>query len=501
MRGKGEREEETTSKQRIPRQTRRMLKTVRVQGLATPRRRGVDQVRFDRGRLLRLARPSATALGKRRTSDVLRVLGGNEVGVLRDVVQQNGDTPRDGRECDLAWLALGDKALVDRAEDVVAPACGNRRHVHGLPEIGSAALRLGLLLDRAALVVDRSVAAHLGDATVRELADVRTIGEHDARETRADTLDRLEPRGKLAHAVIRGDRRVAFSLDPGDLLVELGERLVKALAHLGVRKVLVLVVDDGSRLHQVLARGNGPLQRFVGLGSWLDEVQLRFAEGHRVVADHLAVDGVGLLDAPLRFRVLPRSPGVQAHGPDASGEAFVGKRLLVWAGGLEADDGSELERLLDQFGSAGLDVPGFLLGSVGVADVERIFADIDADVNSDRIHDILSLSSSYRDSYPGCSFNHAALAHDEWRRSDSPAMYVHLGCNELAAMAQGRWPSLSGHSFRFEETSPLSRHTPGRNGGHYTTNGLDRGVILANYKNIRLSACFSYFACGIILSA
>ena len=54
-------------------------------------------------------------------------------------------------------------------------------------------------------------------------------------------------------------------------------------------------------------------------------------------------------------------------------------------------------------------------------------------------------------------------------------MYSHLGGNELAAMAQGRWPSLSGHSFRFEETSPLSRHTPGRNGGHYTTNGLDRG--------------------------
>ena len=454
-----------------------MLKTVREQRQATPRQRGVDRARFVRERLRRLARPSATAPWKRRAGDVLRILGGDEVWVLRDVVQQDGDAPRDSRERDLAWLALGDKALVDRAEDVVAPACGDRRHVHGLPEVRSAALRLGLLLDRAALVVDRGVAAHLGYAAVRELSDVGAVGEHDAREARADALDRLEPRGKLAHAVVRGNRRVALSLDPGDLLVELGEGLVEALAHLGVGKVLVLVVDDGSRLHQVLARRNSPLQRLVGLGSRLDEVKLIILEGHRVVADHLAVDGVGLLDAPLRFRVLPRSPGVQAHGPDASGEAFFGKRLLVWAGGLEADDGSELERLLDQFGSAGLDVPDFLLGSVWVADVERIFADIDADVNSDRIHDILSLSSSYRDLYPACSFNHAALAHDEWRRSDSPAMYVHLGGNELAAMAQGRWPSLSGHSFRFEETSPLSRHTPGRNGGHYTTNGLDRGAV------------------------
>ena len=31
-------------------------------------------------------------------------------------------------------------------------------------------------------------------------------------------------------------------------------------------------------------------------------------------------------------------------------------------------------------------------------------------------------------------------------------------------MAQGRCPSLPGHSFRFDFESPLSRHTPGRNG-------------------------------------
>ena len=142
-------------------------------------------------------------------------------------------------------------------------------------------------------------------------------------------------------------------------------------------------------------------------------MELLVLEGERVVADHLAVDLVRFLDAALGFGEPPGSPCVEAHGPDVSCEAFVRKGLLVRPGRLEADDCSERRRLLDHLRPAGLDVSDVFLLSVGVADVKPFLADVDSHYQFRRLHDILSLSSSYQGlRIPSALSTIQAVAHD-----------------------------------------------------------------------------------------
>ena len=86
--------------------------------------------------------------------------------MLGNRVQGNGDVPCHGLQCDHLVLAVGQEPPADRTEDVVAPAGAHRRHVKGLPEVCPPSLRLALLDDRAALVLQRPDAAVLGDAAL-----------------------------------------------------------------------------------------------------------------------------------------------------------------------------------------------------------------------------------------------------------------------------------------------------------------------------------------------
>ena len=420
----------------------------RVKTRHAPCGHGAERSRNRGRRLLRLAGSSTSALWMRCRGDDLGVLRRLEVGVFGNVVQQDGDMARDRCQGNLPWLAVGYEPLVYAAEDVVRATAGYRSHVESLPEVGSAALGLGPVLDRAALVVDGSVTAHLGDALRVEVADVGTVGEYRPRKARADAFDLLEPAGEIFHARVAFNCRIAFGLESGNLRVDLLDKLVDGLLHVGVRVVLKLVVDEGPGLHVVLARADGLFEAFLRFGMLLDEMKLRFLERCRVVADHFAVDGVGLLDAPLRFGKAPRLPGVKAHGLHALGEAFVGKRLLIWPCRLEADDGTEFRGPRDQFCPTGLDVLDVFLSTVWVADVKPLLADVNSYVHSDRIHDILSLSSSYGDLVSRMPLQPFRLwLMTKWRCPDSPAMYLYLGGNELTATARTGWPSGPGILF------------------------------------------------------
>ena len=121
-------------------------------------------------------------------------------------------------------------------------------------------------------------------------------------------------------------------------------------------------------------------------------MQLLKLERCRVVPDHFAVDCIRLFQKPLRFRVFSRLPRVQPDCGNACGKAFDLKVLLVRARRLEADDGSETLRFLDEFCSAAFCVPDVFLGSVRVADVETVLSDIHPNVCSGLIHGILTLS-------------------------------------------------------------------------------------------------------------
>ena len=413
-----------------------------------PRRHGGTRCVHGGVWLVGLGGASAVALRLRRHCDVRGVFGRLEVRVLGYVVEHDGDVSGNSCERNLARLAALYEPPVRLAEDVVASGCAYRRHVERFGEIAPASLRTRLLLDGAALVVERGVPAHLGYALGVELSDVRTVCKNRAREAGADALDRLEASVEFSHVLILGNGLVALDLDLRNLLVELGKRAFDVPLRVPVCDVLKLIVHDRPGLHEVLAHADRLFQAFVRLGSLLDEMELFVLERCRVVSDHLAVDLVRLLDAPLGFRKAPRSPCVEAHGSDAFREAFVGERLLIGASRLEADDGPELCRLLDQLCPAGLDVSDVFFLSVWVAYVEMFLADIDAHYHFGRVHDILSLSSSYRDLVSRMPYQPYRLWLMTKRRCpDSPAMYMHLGGNGLTAAARVGWPSFPGILF------------------------------------------------------
>ena len=312
----------------------------------------------------------------------------------------------------------------------------------------SDACRPGLVPDCAAFVVDRCVPAHLGDALRVEVSDVRAACKHRPDKTRAYALDLQESVGQVFHPLVIGYGLVAPGLYPRNLPVKSRDGAFKMPARIPVADVLKLVVHDCPCLHEVPAHADALFQPLLRFGAGLDEVELFVLEGCRVVADHLAVDPVRLFDAPLGFGEPARAPGVKAYSPYAFCEAFVRERLFIRPRRLEADDGIGPRRSLDHFSPAGLDVSDCFLLPVRVADVEPFLADIHPDVHSDLIHDILSLSSSYRDAVSRMPFQPYRL----WlmkmqRRPDSPAMYMHLGGNGLTAAAWGGWPSAPGILF------------------------------------------------------
>ena len=415
----------------------------------TPWRRGVERRHFADKSLCRLPRPASTAFRLRGLGDVLGVLCRLEVGVLGDVVQQDRYVSGYGRKRNLPGLTVGYESLVDASQNVIRATSGNGSHVERLLEVASAAFGLCLLLDRAALVVDWRVTAHLGDAFRIELADVWAVGEDVASKARPYAFDLLEPSRKIAHAFVALDGCVACGLKLCNLLVDLFEKLGDAPLHVGVGIVLELIVDERPGLLVVLSRADGLFQAFVRFGTSLDEVKLLVLEGSGVVANHLAVDGVCFLKTPLGLRVSACPPSVQAHGTDILREAFVGKRLLVGACRLEAHDRSELGCLRDQFGSAGLDVLDVFLLTVGIADVEPVLADVNSDVHSGRNHDILSLSSSYRVFVTRMPLQPFRLLLMTKRRfPDSPAICKYLGGNEITAAAWGTMAIALRHSLR-----------------------------------------------------
>ena len=215
------------------------------------------------------------------------------------------------------------------------------------------------------------------------------------------------------HPFVPCDRAVAFGLEAVDLLVEFRQEARDLLLDFGIADVLELVEDDGPRLLEVLAHSDGLFEALLGLRARLDVAQAAFPERSGVGADHLAVDLVRLLEKTLRLGVLPRAPGVEAHGLHALREALLGEQLLIGIGRLETNDGAELHGPLDQFRSAGLDVPDVFLLSIRVADVEPILADVDPDVRPGRIHGILSLSSDCAGTRSAfrCPFNHTVYDH------------------------------------------------------------------------------------------
>ena len=398
----------------------------------------------------------ASALRSTRLGRGLRVLRGLEVGMLCDGVEQDGDAPGDSCERDLARLAVGHETLVELAENVIVAACGNGSHVESLLEVGSASARLGLVLDRAAFVVERGVAAHLGDALGVEVSDVGALREDYAGEAGPHALDLAEAPVELPEPLVGRYCGVTLSLDLGDVLVEAVQRALEVPRSLRVEVVLELVGDDRAGLEEVLPRPDGLLEAFLGFGAGLDEVQLLVLEGCRVVADHLAVDGVRLLEPPLGLRELARPPCVEAHGLDAAREAFVGQRLLVGAGGLERDECAEFGRLLDHFCPAGPDVSDCFLLSAGVTNVELFLADVDSHYLFGRLHDILSLSSSYRDLVSRTPFQPYRLWLMTKRRCpDSPARSKPLGGNGLTAAARVGWPSFPGILFASTRVSAI----------------------------------------------
>ena len=134
----------------------------------------------------------ASELSDFGSCDILWILRRNEVGISGDVIEQDGDASCDGREREFPGLSLGDEPLVERAKDVVAAACGDGGHVEGLFEIRPPALRLGLVPDCAALVIDGCAPAHFGDALRVEVADVGAACEHCPDKARAYALDLQE---------------------------------------------------------------------------------------------------------------------------------------------------------------------------------------------------------------------------------------------------------------------------------------------------------------------
>ena len=324
-------------------------------GHATPCGHGGAMCRRRIGRsLLRLAWASVLRSGL--LGGCLRVLRGLEIWMFCDGVEQDGDAPCNSCERDLARLAVGHEALIELAKYVIVPACGYRSHVERLLEVGSASAWLGRVLDRAALVVERGVAAHLGDALGVEVADVGALREDCAGEARPHALDLAETPVELAKPPVGRYCSVALRFDLGDVLVKALQRTPEVPRRLRIEVVLELVGDDRTGLEEVLSRSDGLLEAFLGFGARLYEMEFLVLERRRVVADHLAVNGVRLLNPPLRLRELARPPCIEAHGLDAARKAFVGQGLLVWAGGLEADYGAELRRLLDQLCPAGPDV-------------------------------------------------------------------------------------------------------------------------------------------------
>ncbi len=356
----------------------------------------------------------ASALAAFGLCDVFRILRWDEVRISGDVVEQDGDASCDGRERESPGLTLGDEPLVERAQDVVIAACGDGGHVEGFFEIRPPSLRLGLVPDCTALVVNRRAPAHLGDALWIEVADVRAVCEHSPDKARAYAFDLQESVGQMFHPLVVGYGPVAFGLYPRNLPVKLRDGAFEVPARIPVADMFELVVHDRPCFHEVPAYADILFQPFLRLGAGLDEVELLVLERYRVVADHLAVDLVRLLDTPLGFGEPPCAPGVKAHGPDTSREAFFCQGLLIRACRLEADDGIEPCRSFDHLSPAGLDVSDCFLLSVRVADVELFFADIDPHYHFGRWHDILSLSSSYQGlCIPYALSTIQAVAHDK----------------------------------------------------------------------------------------
>ena len=207
--------------------------------------------------------PSAAPFGTVGLGDVLGILRGLEVRVLGDGVEQNGDFTGHGRECQLACLAVGDEPLVEFPQHVVVPRRAHGGHVQGLREFAPASFRAGLPLDRAALVADRRVPAHLGDALVVELPDVWAFGEHRPGEARADALDLPESPVEVFQALVRRDGRGALLLDPLDVPVDALERVPEVLRRLRVEVVLELVGDDVPGLLEVPARADALFEAFL----------------------------------------------------------------------------------------------------------------------------------------------------------------------------------------------------------------------------------------------
>lgn len=78
---------------------------------------------------------------------------------------------------------------------------------------------------------------------------------------------------------------------------------------------------------------------------------------------------------------------------DASDAAFVGEEFLMRSRGLDAVDGPEALCLLDEFGSESPCVFDVFLGSVWMADVKAVLADIHSYAHSGLIHGMLSHTS------------------------------------------------------------------------------------------------------------